>query len=351
MKPIKWLALVAISSVLISFTSCRRNEKITLIPHSSDVITQVQYPSEYYEHITIPAYQRNSNKIPVLMYHSLEKGKNWISSSTFRYHLQLLYEAGYSSLKLEDYMNNNFDSIPNGRKPVIITFDDQWASQFSFDDPTTNKINPNCAVGILEDFATKHPDFGKNAVFFLFFHRLPFIGHDDTDLWKTKITYLIKHGYEIGSHTWDHSIMTKMTPVKIKTELDKFYQILDPIIGEKVVHTMTLAYPGGAPPILDQSIRSYRYQNYPLKAAFLAFGGFASVPFLENPDLIRIPRIEGSTLQIKRIIQQNSFVVDRHSIKIPKIFSYSRDSVLQYVETISPQYKKNLFLGNFSDLK
>lgn len=335
--------------LLITLNSCnnmRFNPQILSEPIPE--IHPILFPKEYYDSINVNIYQKNVDKIPILMYHTIHDQVNWISTDEFRKHLKLLFEAGFTTIKLNDYLNNDFSSVPNGRKPIIITFDDQWASQFFYSDSTKNEISKDCAVGILEEFYKKQPIFGKNAVIYLFFHRLPFIGYDQRNRWVVKIRHLLDLGYELGSHSYDHSVMTNMDEAKIKTNLDKFYTKLESLIGVDYKKTMTLAYPGGAVPKKLNGVSSYQYKNTPLKGALKASGGFAKVPIENNDSIWYIPRIEGSSENILWLIKQETFHVEKVSRKIPKLFSYDISLRNKWLNLDPNQYHLFTFL-NFSE--
>jgi peptidoglycan/xylan/chitin deacetylase (PgdA/CDA1 family) len=324
--------ILLLFSLLVS--SCQFFSKKTYYQYPLEELTPVQFPNDYFKKVPIEIYKSNSDNIPILMYHSIDDPVNWIDTQTFRKHLELLFEAGFSTIKLQDYLKNNYESVPEGRKPIILTFDDQWGSQFYYEDTKGTKISKNCVVGILEDFAKLHPSFGKNAIFYLFFHRLPFLkSEEDHILWKKKLIYLVNAGFEIGSHTYDHSKMTNMKPNKILEELDFFYSKLLPILGKQTTCIMTLAYPGGEIPKNSTMIKNYQFHGVPLLAALKASGGFAKVPVKKNINMFELPRLEGSTENIRWIIQQHTFTVHKKIVPISKIFTYSKNSILQWLQT------------------
>jgi len=51
---------------------------------------------------------------------------------------------------------------------VVLTFDDSSPGQFRYlAQNGSTSVDPDCAVGILEAFARRHPDFGLAATFFV----------------------------------------------------------------------------------------------------------------------------------------------------------------------------------------
>ena len=143
-------------------------------------------------------YEYNeSGKIIIAMYHKFgkEEKDEWTRSyENFYKDLEYLYEHGYRSISLNDYLNNNI-KVPVGTTPIVFTFDDGSASQFNFikNDSGDLVVNPNSAVGVMEKFYSEHPDFGLNGTFFI--NGTGFFGSLGTN--KEKLSYLINKGFEI----------------------------------------------------------------------------------------------------------------------------------------------------------
>ena len=165
--------------------------------------------------------------IPVIMYHEIvpktparDPGKMSRSIKAFRGDLEALYAAGFRPVNLSDVVNDTID-IPAGTSPVVLTFDDGRESQFRLSE-TANalKIDPNCAVGILQAFNKAHPDWPLRATFFV----LPKSSSTNdvfgqAGLGPQKLQYLLKEGMEIGNHSVHHKDMSRMTPDQIQAEI------------------------------------------------------------------------------------------------------------------------------------
>ena len=109
-------------------------------------------------------------KIMILMYHDIGEPEDiWVRTpENFRKDLQTLYDKGYRAISMKDYIEGNIDTPP-GTTPVVITFDDGTKGQFNIlDEDGEFVINPDSAVGILEEFNKEHPDFGLKATFMYF---------------------------------------------------------------------------------------------------------------------------------------------------------------------------------------
>jgi len=91
---------------------------------------------------------------------------------------------------MSDYLNNNI-SVPAGCIPIIFTFDDGTSGQFNLvEENGTLKVNKKSAVGIMEEFYEKHPDFGLKGTFYVNLGNSTFEGagtlQQRLNIWLTK---------------------------------------------------------------------------------------------------------------------------------------------------------------------
>lgn len=183
-------------------------------------------------------------RVMILMYHGLaDEEKDYVRSrENFAEDLRLLYEKGYRPILLSDYIDGHID-VPLGKTPVVITFDDGNLSDFKIIETEAGpRIDPACAVGILEAFSEAHPEFDSAATFFLFGAN-PFRQREWIDY---KLNYLVENGYELGSHSYGHENLSTLTPDGIMETLGK----IDKYLTNKSpkVKIRALALPFGARP-------------------------------------------------------------------------------------------------------
>lgn len=191
--------------------------------------------------------------VPVLEYHRIgPKEKRWTRTpENFRRDLAFLHQNNYYPVNMADVAAKRF-SVPAGKKPVVLTFDDSTEGQFRFlktpqgtwkTGPEGKKvIDPDCAVGMLDAFASKHPDFGRGATFYV----LP-SGFDQPGVIGEKFRYLVDTGREIGNHTWSHESLATMSAAKIESHLSKLQAFVSREVGKPTAMT-TLALPFGIGP-------------------------------------------------------------------------------------------------------
>ncbi|MDW7674761.1 MAG: hypothetical protein SCK28_09515, partial [Bacillota bacterium] len=90
-------------------------------------------------------------QVMVLMYHVIgDKEAEWARTrENFRSDLLRLYELGYRSVKMSDFLKGEIATAP-GTTPVILTFDDGTPGHFRFIETDDGlEVDPDSAVGIL----------------------------------------------------------------------------------------------------------------------------------------------------------------------------------------------------------
>jgi peptidoglycan/xylan/chitin deacetylase (PgdA/CDA1 family) len=156
-----------------------------------------------------------AGQIPILEYHDLVKGSVYkdyaFPAAEFRKDIEWLYAHNYRPISLSDYVNGKID-CPAGTSPVILTFDDALRGQFHYDDD--GKIDPDCAVGILDAFHTQHPDWPLKGTFFVLTDEDPKMPPPfyQARRGEEKLKYLVQEGYEIGNHTVHHQMGMRHWP-------------------------------------------------------------------------------------------------------------------------------------------
>jgi peptidoglycan/xylan/chitin deacetylase (PgdA/CDA1 family) len=160
-------------------------------------------------------------RIPVLEYHLIvpqETNEFTRTPQRLRQDLEDLYKRGYRPVNMTDVLDKKIQALPKGLSPVVLVFDDASPSQFRYLERGGKLvIDPTSAVGILEEFASKHADWPRKAVFCM----LPaaqvgrsFFGDKGIEGQKTewrfqKLQFLHKQGYELCNHTLYHARLDK----------------------------------------------------------------------------------------------------------------------------------------------
>lgn len=181
--------------------------------------------------------------VMILEYHRIadKEGSFTRSIDNFRGDLETLYAKGYRLINYSDFLSGHINT-PAGCTPVIFTFDDSTVSQFRYIEQDGKKvIDPNCAVGIMQAFYHKHPDFGFTAVF----SYLPSL-FEQQGMEKRKVQYLADHGFEFADHTVSHIPLGKLSDQDVQKEIGTSISIMRSI--DPKVKVDTLCLPDGVMP-------------------------------------------------------------------------------------------------------
>lgn len=167
--------------------------------------------------------------VPILIYHSIRpyiptdtKGaRRWIATpETLESELSYLRENGYSSVTFDALAAHISKGAPLPARPVIISFDDDWQSQY---------VN---AVPLLR----------KNGFTATFFIWVRAVGRAHHMTWD-EIRELDAEGMEIGCHTLTHLILPKLkSDDMLRREIVAAKDLIEAHIGHPVT---SLAYPFG----------------------------------------------------------------------------------------------------------
>lgn len=196
-----------------------------------------------------------SGNIPVMMYHGIRsdvKSKDTgytggnvdqdgytRTADAFKKDLEMYYKEGYQMVRLDDYVDGKID-VDAGKSPIVLTFDDGNANNIRVTGTDKNgdlKIDPKSAVGILESFKEKYPDFHVTATFFVNASKFNQPKYDDKI-----IKWLVKHGYDVGNHTMTHPDLTETTKKETEEEVGYVYNMLEEVIPKKYVHIVALPF-------------------------------------------------------------------------------------------------------------
>ncbi|MGB3368136.1 MAG: polysaccharide deacetylase family protein [Acidaminobacteraceae bacterium] len=159
-------------------------------------------------------------EVMVIMYHGIvSKNSTYTrTAESFRADLEELYAMGFRALSLRDFVSGNI-TTKAGYTPVVFTFDDGNQSNFNIILGESGELNidPDSAVGILEAFYKKHPDFGLEATFFL----NGGTAFGQKDYLDYKLNYIVDAGMDIGNHSYGHEHFSKLDAKEIEKSLGK----------------------------------------------------------------------------------------------------------------------------------
>ena len=273
---------------------------------SQEQLTQAWGPGQVVEHIffhPIIAYPQWAYHDAVIPQSQRDGLDDWmVTAEEYQAILEKLYENNYILVRIEDVwsevtdengtrMERNTLMLPEGKKPLVISFDDVNYYQYMLEQGFTSKLllgedgqlwaectDPYTgetfltqeldAVTALDQFVLSHPDFslnGAKAVCGLpgyegiLGYRTP-TDRDITDpaelaAWeesrqkereavKPIIARMKETGWTFASHTWGHINLDTRGLDRIKTDTQRWFDEVGSLIGE----TTVLLYPHGARP-------------------------------------------------------------------------------------------------------
>ncbi|MBX3113630.1 MAG: polysaccharide deacetylase family protein [Fimbriimonadaceae bacterium] len=292
MKFLSLFVLVLMGSLILG-----QNSKLPVTDQSHPTVVQPKQAT------TPRVTNRPGNRLGtvlVLMYHRTGPDEKFMvrSHKRFREDLERLYRLGYRPVTLAEYSLNKMP-LPRGASPVVMTFDDSHPSQFALLPDGT--IDPNCMIGIWQEFAKKHPDFPIRGTFFV----LPNGPFGQKKLSGTKLGMLKKWGCEIGSHTMTHRLLGKLTDQEVKKELGDSYLYVQKLGFEPT--SLALPY-GGLPTNRELTVEfEYEHSEYSYINVCLAGSEPAPSPLAKNFNRTRIPRVQAydGTYGIKFWLDEN----------------------------------------------
>ena len=277
-------------------------------------------------------------EIMVLMYHSIDHsgGDYATTPDELRSDLQWLYDHDFYVIPIHDYVTDTINA-PAGKRPVILTFDDGPVSQFRYivDSSGKKTIDPDSAVGILESFFTKHPDFGRGGLFSIL-PLAPFAWPNvpvQEPFQKEKVQFLLDHGYEIGDHTVDHVNMGKLSNGEIEDELAGAVDMMrsfDPRSQMEIIAVPFGVYPKHGDTTVFEGF-DLKGKHYGFLGALMVGANPSPSPVDKDFDPYWIPRIRGSRDQIDKwfaFVEENPgimYVSDGNpdTITVPKDLALS----------------------------
>lgn len=196
-------------------------------------------------------------RVPVMMYHGIVNKKSSETSYTggnvdkdgynrtveaFKEDLEFYYQNGYRMIRAIDYVNGIID-VPYGKSPIVLTFDDGNTNNIKVNGVTLDGeiiIDENSAVGVLESFKKKYPDFNVTATFFVNGSLF-----QQSEYNEKILKWLVGNGYDIGNHTKTHVNFSNASTKESEEEVGFVYNKLDAIIPDKYVKLVAL--PFGSP--------------------------------------------------------------------------------------------------------
>lgn len=183
---------------------------------------------------TMVAQEYRSDRVPILLYHRLiskaaaERGEVpddemiWVSyDTTFAEQMAYLKREGYTTLDLDDYVAIRRGESPMPSKPVIITFDDGYTSNYDYAYPALKANGLKATI-----FIAPEPDE----------HTRELVAGVDGFLNVDQMRELSSNGISIQSHTLTHCILNELDDASADHELRASMDYLSNALKHPIRH-------------------------------------------------------------------------------------------------------------------
>ncbi len=169
-----------------------------------------------------PDWEPHTGPVPILEYHVLGAApadapypELYVTRPDFHQQMDWLEQHGYEAVTLEEVEAAWYHGGTLPAKPVVISFDDGYRPQFTYALP---ELRRHGWAGVLN------------------------LKAEGSDLYESNVRAMIGAGWELASHTIDHSDLTTLDAAGLKRELSGSRQILRRKYG---VPVKDFCYPAG----------------------------------------------------------------------------------------------------------
>ncbi len=238
-----------------------------------------------------PSYEPNPHgKVLVVAYDNFVSAETpgATSPTSLRADLEQLLAAGFYPINLRDLTEGKLRTVPAGKRPVALTFDNATLDQFRLQ--ADGAVEPTCAVGVLWAMHADHPaDWPLRATFFL-----PAASDQGTaaifgtaDLAAAKLQLLITWGLEVGLALPETTTAAMVRDSATQTAA----QLATWLPGYEIATIALPATIAAAHPPADATL-----SWTPITGAVTAHEGLAPAPDTSAFDPYSIPRIPSRDL-------------------------------------------------------
>ena len=178
---------------------------------------------------------RRDVKIPVLLYHNFVStvpdkdpdNFNYINTpQSFEENIKVILENGYTIISMKELNDANNSKFELPEKPILITFDDGYYSNYEYIYPILKKYNIKASIFVVTDKVGKEIDGIK------------YLG------WKECLEMQNSGLVEIFSHSKRHIFYDKFSAKVIRNDVMESYEVIEEKLGNKKIKVF--AYPYGA---------------------------------------------------------------------------------------------------------
>lgn len=172
-------------------------------------------------------------KVPILLYHNITPGSGGgdianVSAKMFETHILALINAGYNIISLKDYISYVKGEGKLPKKPLVLTFDDGYSSNYEIAFPILKRYNIPATIFIVTGTVGERAEDGKvnNSHF----------------TWRQAALMQASGLVDIESHTLTHPNLPEKNVSDIQKELRKSKYMIEKWLGKEC---KIIAFPYG----------------------------------------------------------------------------------------------------------
>ncbi len=178
--------------------------------------------------------EHRRDRVPILLYHRLISGEAARTGrvrddepiyacydDVFAEQMRHLHEAGYTTLSMDDYLAMRSGRARRPDKPVVLTFDDGYESNYTMAFPSLRRFGQKATI-----YVAPEPDE----------HTRRLVAGIDGFLSPQQMRELDAGGVAIESHTLTHCILSELPDDAARFELEESMRRLSESIGRPIRH-------------------------------------------------------------------------------------------------------------------
>ena len=168
---------------------------------------------EYIDQTSHPENIAYIKALPVLMYHHISDDDNYftISQSMFESHLIAMQQAGYTTVSIQDILNYVKDGVKLPAKPVLITFDDGYYSNYELAYPLLKQYDMKATIFVIGS-SVGHKDFYKDTEYPIIPH---FSYEEALEMEESGLVSIESHSYDMHQNA-DYEVGNWIRPTVSK---------------------------------------------------------------------------------------------------------------------------------------
>jgi len=214
----------------------------------------------------------------VIYYHRVGES-DVLSKTVEQFQADLAYvKKRYECISLYELARRMSDGIPFRRRTAVITFDDGYRDNYLNAVPLLKQAGLTATFFVATGYTDTCREFPHD-------HRSGGAAAETCPkLEWTDLREMEREGFEIGSHTVNHTNLAKAGAAEVESEITTSLRMLDQQLGQR---PRPFSFPWGKPPdITDEALQAVRDAGY--YAACSAYGGVNT----RNGDPFNIRRVD-----------------------------------------------------------